>query len=198
MPATKAVAAALVVLIAAGGAVASTGAAPLPADANGDAPAERVPADVDVHAALDNGTVTVTVADGEAPLSNVTVEVEGDEVERTVTTDANGTVAVDLGADAENLELELTDDGFEGELEYLVTDDGLRLVEEEYEYEVADEDDEADEDADDADEDADDEEAEEYDDVEDDADDDEDEAEDEEEEEEESEDDDGDADEDDE
>jgi hypothetical protein len=169
MPATKAVAAALVVLLAAGGAVASTGGAPFASDGAADG-GPTLPADVHADATVANGTVTVTVTDGDAPLANVSVAVEAGATERTLTTDANGTVAAPLGDDADELEVELAGDGFEGELAYLVTDDGLRLVEESYEYAVDDGDDEsereddadadpadADDDADDADDDDDDE-----------------------------------------
>lgn len=137
MSTIKVVSVALVLLLTAGGAVASTGGVPLATDASPAATA--VPADVEADAAYDNGTVTVTVMNETAPLSNVTVIVETDETEHRVTTNANGTVTVDVGSAIDELEIAITADTFEGELEYRIAGDDLRLVEESYEYAVEDE-----------------------------------------------------------
>jgi len=143
MPATKTIAAVAVMLLAAGGAVASTGGVSMTDD--GTDATTAVHENVEASAAYDNGTVTLTVADGDDPV-NATVEVEAGDVERTVAADANGTVIVNASG-AEELEVEISGDGFEGELEYAVSDDGLRLIEEEYEYEIEEgEDDEGDDD----------------------------------------------------
>jgi hypothetical protein len=153
MNSTTTIAAVLVVLLAAGGAAAGTGGVPTtPADVTEGDTSPDGPSNVDASATYDDGTVTVTVTDGNDPVENVAVEVD----DRRATTGTNGTAAVETNA-SDEFEVELENGGFEGELEYLVRNGSLTLVEESYEYgveeDVADDaDDEDDEDdADDAD-----------------------------------------------
>lgn len=147
MNASKLTVVALVGVLVAAGAV--TAAATGMPGAGSDAEEEQGPRGMDVAATHDNGTVTVAVTTDGSGVENVTVL---DDDERVGTTDANGTVAFETD-DSEELELELHKNGFEGELEYVVRNDSLLLLEEEYEYpEVdADDEDEDDDDADDAD-----------------------------------------------
>jgi hypothetical protein len=147
------VAAGLAVLVAAaGGGAALTGAAQPSDDA---ADVADGPRDVDVTAAHDDGTVTVTVTDAGGGVENVSVHHDDARVGRT---DANGTVTFTTDA-SEELELELQKGAFEGELEYDLGNGPLTLVEESYEYgELGDdEDDEQREDEDEAEDDEDDE-----------------------------------------
>jgi hypothetical protein len=146
MALSKPLIAALAVLLVAGGGVAATGVAQTGADAS---TASGSVSALEMDATLDDGTVTVTVADDGTPVENASVTVEGDEDVR-VTTDANGTATVDrsaLTADGESLdelEVEYESDHVEGKLEFVVRDGSLTLVEEKYEYEVEYEDDEED------------------------------------------------------
>lgn len=139
MNANMLVVAGLAVLVAAaGGGAALTGAVQPSDDATDVADGPR---DVDVTAAHDAGTVTLTVTDADGGVANVSVHHDD---ARVGTTDANGTVTFTTDA-TEDLELELQKDGFEGELEYDLHNGSLTLVEESYEYaelEDADEDDE--------------------------------------------------------
>jgi len=91
--------------------------------------------DVTVETTYTDGAVTVAVTQDGAPVENASVEVAGEEY----TTDANGTVTaenVDLEA-GEELGVEVEGDGFEAELSYALQDGSLQLLEEEYEYEQA-------------------------------------------------------------
>jgi len=148
-----------VLLVAAGGGAALTETVQTAGD-GGDA--TSAPRGVDVAATHDDGTVTVTVTDDGAGVEGVAVHADD---ERVGTTDANGTVAFETDADDE-LELELTTDGFEGELEYVLQDGSLTLVEEEYEYAEPDDEESEDANEDEESEDADDEESEDADDEE--------------------------------
>lgn len=139
MNASKLTVVALVGVLVAAGAV--TAAATGMPGAGSDAEEEQGPRGVDVAATHDNGTVTVAVTTDGSGVENVTVLADD---ERVGTTDANGTVAFETD-DSEELELELHKNGFEGELEYVLRNDSLLLLEEEYEYpevEAEDEDDE--------------------------------------------------------
>ncbi|PSQ24691.1 hypothetical protein BRD04_00965 [Halobacteriales archaeon QS_9_67_17] len=128
-------------LTVAGGAAAVTGTGLSDAGtaASGDVTAETTYTD---------GAVTVAVTQDGAPVENASVEVADEEY----TTDANGTVtaeSVDLEA-GEELGVEVEGDGFEAELSYALQDGDLQLLEEEYEYEQAeDAEDEAEDEADD-------------------------------------------------
>lgn len=153
MSVSKSLLTVLAVLLVAGSGAAVTGVAQTDA---GDASASV--SDLEMDATLDNETVAVTVVDGGESVENASITVEGDE-EVTVATDANGTATVDRSAlseddeSLEELEVEYESDHAEGELEYVVSDGSLTLVEEQYEYEVDDEeDDESDEDESDEDE----------------------------------------------
>lgn len=131
---TKILAAVMGVLLTVGGVGAVAGGAPLAAT---DGNAANV-TDAEVDATLDNGTVTVTVMDAGEPLSNASVEVNGEEV----TTDANGTAMVSIDPnETDEVEIEVEHAGLEAEVEYDVTSEGLSLVSEEYEYGEAGEDD---------------------------------------------------------
>jgi hypothetical protein len=116
-------AALLVTLTMAGGTAAMTDTGPM---ATPDATAATGEADIDATYA--NGTVTVTVTQGDAPVKGAAVEMADGEY----TTDANGTVTADVG-DIDELDVEVEADGFEGEVGYAVADGTLTLQEEEYE-----------------------------------------------------------------
>ncbi|MEA5388732.1 hypothetical protein VB779_18065 [Haloarculaceae archaeon H-GB11] len=141
MLSTKTAALALVALVATGGAVATASTETLDGNSALTA-AGNAPTDVDVDAHYENDTVDVTVTDDDEPLENVSVVANGDA---SATTDANGTVAFDAvnltdeNETFEELELELSADGFEGELTYAVENGSLVLQEEHYEYGADDE-----------------------------------------------------------
>jgi uncharacterized membrane protein YkoI len=148
MDSTKILAAALVVMLAAGGVVASGAGVGTPAATSDPSSVTNA----NVYATQDNGTVTLTLvdeADGDG-IANATVDVEreyddrSDEAEhesdRVGTTDTNGTVgfALSPGNESRNvtsLEVEFTKAQFDAELEYSVEQGSLSLTEEEYEYE---------------------------------------------------------------
>ena len=154
---TKILAAGLVVLLAAGAVTAAgTGSSGQATTSNAGSVTNA-----DVDATYVNGTVTVTLVDeanGESEgegVANATVDVkrayQGDHdaredddgaYERIGMTDANGTIAFDLTPENElrsvtAFEVHLTDGVFSAELEYRIENDSLVLVEEEYEYERA-------------------------------------------------------------
>lgn len=136
-------AAGLAVLVAAaGGGAALTGAAQPSDDASDVADGPR---DVDVTAAYDDATVTVTVTDADGGVENVSVSHDD---ERVGTTDANGTVTFTTDA-TDELELTLETGAFEGELEYDLRNGSLTLVEESFEYAELDDADEDGEDGED-------------------------------------------------
>lgn len=125
---TKILATVLGIALAVGGVAAGAGAVPFAAS-------EQTTTDVtdaEVDATWDNGTVTVTAMDTESPIANATVEVNDAEA----VTDENGTATVELDPnESQTVEIEIEHDRFEAELEYDVTEDGLVLLSEEYEYE---------------------------------------------------------------
>lgn len=128
MISTKILATVLGLTLAIGGVAAGAGAVPFAAS-------EQTTTDVtdaEVDAVWDNGTVTVTAMDDGSPLANATVEVNDAEA----MTDENGTATVELDPnETATVEIEIEHDGFEAELEFDVTADGLVLLSEEYEYE---------------------------------------------------------------
>lgn len=139
MALSKSLLAALVVLLVAGGGVAATDVAQTDTDAS-----TTTVSALDMGATLENETVTVHVMDGSEPVENASITVEGDE-DVTVVTDANGAATVNVsnvtedGASLDELDVEYDSATVEGELEFVVQDDSLTLVEETYEYDVADE-----------------------------------------------------------
>ena len=86
-------------------------------------------ASVDASATIENDTLVVSVTAGGSAAENVSVSYD----DQTKQTDAEGTAGFALSDDDE-AEIELETDGFEGELEYGVADGSLTLLEEEYEY----------------------------------------------------------------
>lgn len=159
MSVSKPVIAVVAVLLAAGSGAAVTGVA----QTDAGAPSASA-SDLALDAELNNETLVVSASDGGDPLQNASITVEGDEAV-TVVTDADGTATVDRAAlsegdeSLEEVEVEYESANAEGELEYVVSDGSLTLVEEEYEYEV--DEDEGDEDESDEDEADDDEEGDE-------------------------------------
>jgi uncharacterized membrane protein YkoI len=146
MDSIKILAAALVVMLAAGGVVASGPGIGTPAATTDTSSVTNA----DVHATLENGTVSLTLVDEGDGVANATVDVEreynhgGDEAEhgydRVGTTDENGTVAFALNPENESrnvtaIEVELTNAQFDAGLNYDVKNGSLSLTEEEYEYE---------------------------------------------------------------
>jgi hypothetical protein len=131
---------AITIIVAGSGVVAGASGQPISVQADESSPVTNA----DTVATLDNGTVTLTITDGDTPVESVTVTVEAEtESDDSATdsdapreigqTDADGTVTFPL----ENLsrfEVDLSLRGFSGELEYTVTGDSLTLLEEEYEY----------------------------------------------------------------
>ncbi|MFB6228466.1 MAG: PepSY domain-containing protein, partial [Halobacteriales archaeon] len=163
MDLTKILAAGLVVVLAAGGVVASGGVGSPVANDDTSALANSASntTNADVHATQENGTVTLTLVDEGDGVANATVDVERehqreyddqkseDEYDRVGTTDANGTVVFALSSENESrnvtsLEVEFTKGQFNAELEYNVENGSLSLIEEEYEYEEENEDEEHD------------------------------------------------------
>lgn len=130
---TKILASVLGIALAVGGVAVGAGAVPFAAS-------EQTTTDVsdaEVDATWDNGTITVTAMDAESPIANATVEVNDAEA----VTDENGSATVELDPnETETVEIEIEHDGFEAELEYDVTENGLVLLSEEYEYERGDDD----------------------------------------------------------
>lgn len=149
MDVTKILTASIVVLLAAGGAVAGTGVGSLAVT-----DATNSVSNANVYATTDNNTVEMTLvdeADG-VGVANATVEVErhyeqasddDDGAHESVhvgTTDENGTVAFQLTPDGETrnitaIAVEFTKGAFTGEVTYRVENDSLSVIEEEYEYE---------------------------------------------------------------
>jgi hypothetical protein len=152
---TKILAAGLVVLLAAG-AVTAAGTGSSSQVAMSDTGSVT---NADVDATYENGTVTLTLVDegdgGVEGIVNATVDVtreyEGDHdaregedgaYERIGRTDSNGTVAFDLTPENESrnvttFEIHLKKGVFSAELEYRVERGSLSLLEEEYEYDRA-------------------------------------------------------------
>jgi len=176
MSVSKTLVAVLAVLLVAGSGAAVTGLAQTDTGAS-----TASVSDLEMDATLDDDAVAVRVTDGDTPVENASIVVEGEE-DVTASTDADGTATVDRSAlteddeSLEELDVEYEADDAEGELEYVVEGDSLTLVEETYEYDV----DEREEEGEDAEEDED---AEEEEEDEEDEDDDEDEEEEEEDEE---------------
>ena len=136
MSVSKTLVAVLAVLLVAGSGAAVTGLAQTDTGAS-----TASVSDLEMDATLDDDAVAVRVTDGDAPVENASIAVEGEE-DVTVSTDANGTATVDRSAlteddeSLEELEVEYEADDAEGELEYVVEGDSLTLVEETYEYDV--------------------------------------------------------------
>lgn len=125
---TKILATVLGITLAIGGVAAGAGAVPLAASEQ----TTTGVTDADVDATWEDGTVTVTVMDAGSAVANATVEVNDGEA----VTNENGTATVAIDPnETESVEIEVEHDGFEAELEYDVTEDGLVLLSEEYEYE---------------------------------------------------------------
>jgi hypothetical protein len=149
MDVTKILTASIVVLLAAGGAVAGTGV-----DSLAVTDGTNSVSNANVYATTDNNTVELTLvdeADG-VGVANATVEVErhyeqasddedgAHESVHVGTTDENGTIAFELvpGDETRNvtaIEVEFTKGTFAGEVTYRVGNDSLSVTEEEYEYE---------------------------------------------------------------
>ena len=159
MSVSKTLVAVLAVLLVAGSGAAVTGLAQTDTGAS-----TASVSDLEMDATLDDDAVAVRVTDGDAPVENASIVVEGEE-DVTTSTDADGTATVDRSAlteddeSLEELEVEYEADDAEGELEYVVEGDSLTLVEETYEYDV-DEDGEEERDDEEEEEEADDEEEE--------------------------------------
>jgi hypothetical protein len=136
MSVSKTLVAVLAVLLVAGSGAAVTGLAQTDTGAS-----TASVSDLEMDATLDDDAVAVRVTDGDAPVENASIAVEGEE-DVTVSTDADGTATVDRSAlteddeSLEELEVEYESDDAEGELEYVVEGDSLTLVEETYEYDV--------------------------------------------------------------
>lgn len=136
MSVSKTLVAVLAVLLVAGSGAAVTGLAQTDTGAS-----TASVSDLEMDATLDDDAVAVRVTDGDAPVENASIAVEGEE-DVTTSTDADGTATVDRSAlteddeSLEELEVEYEADDAEGELEYVVEGDSLTLVEETYEYDV--------------------------------------------------------------
>ena len=140
MSVSKTLVAVLAVLLVAGSGAAVTGLAQTDTGAS-----TASVSDLEMDATLDDDAVAVRVTDGDTPVENASIVVEGEE-DVTASTDADGTATVDRSAlteddeSLEELEVEYEADDAEGELEYVVEGDSLTLVEETYEYDVDEED----------------------------------------------------------
>ena len=136
MSVSKTFVAVLAVLLVAGSGAAVTGLAQTDTGAS-----TASVSDLEMDATLDDDAVAVRVTDGDTPVENASIAVEGEE-DVTVSTDADGMATVDRSAltegdeSLEELEVEYEADDAEGELEYVVEGDSLTLVEETYEYDV--------------------------------------------------------------
>lgn len=131
MLSTKTLTVALVALLATGGAAATVGTVST-AQTAGNAHVQ----DADVDATMTNETVTVSVHDDGAPVTNATVHAN----DAIATTDGNGTVTFEHAALADEnesldeLDVTVEKGAFAAELEYRVENGSLTLLEESYEY----------------------------------------------------------------
>ncbi|WP_435181417.1 hypothetical protein [Halorussus sp. AFM4] len=131
---TKSLAAGVVVLLAAGGVIATGGLDGPPFDASASDTVAG-PHNVEASASLESGNVTVQVVDQhQHGVANVSVVVDGNTMG---TTDEDGRMAFNLttATDGDDLTITLEGTDFTASLDYHVTEDGtLVLLEESYEY----------------------------------------------------------------